>query len=138
MGRLQDGGLRIGIRNLKQGSPFVTIIVNIPQRSQAVNGLSPVRAGLALLPLLLTSPFATAISGVLTATLKIPPVYLIISGAVLQLVGVGLISSLPIGTKSISPKQYGYEVIMGLGFGMVLSTILTMAPLVVSKRDTRK
>ena len=52
------------------GFDFVSIVVNIPQRAQAVNGLSPVRAGIALLPLLLTSPFETAVQGLLTSNLK--------------------------------------------------------------------
>ena len=120
------------------GFPFVSIVVNIPQRAQAVNGLSPVRAGIALLPLLLTSPFATAVQGVLTSSFKVAPFYLMLIGAVLQLVGVGLTSSLPTDGLRISPKQYGYEVIMGLGFGLSLSTVLTLAPLVVKGADLRK
>jgi len=94
-----------------------------------------VNAGLALLPLLLTSPFATAVSGILTSFFKIPPLYLIVLGAALQLIGVGLASSLPMDTLTIAPQQYGYEVIMGLGFGLGLSTLLTLAPLVVEDRD---
>ena len=120
------------------GFPFVSIVVNIPQRAQAVNGLSPVRAGIALLPLLLTSPFATAVQGVLTSNFKVPPFYLMLIGAVLQLVGVGLTSSLPTDRHRIAPQQYGYEAIMGLGFGLGLSTILTLAPLVVKEADLRE
>ena len=59
------------------GFPFVSIIVNIPQRAQAVNRPSPVRAGIALFPLLLTSPFATAVQGLLTSNYKLPLFYLI-------------------------------------------------------------
>ncbi len=120
------------------GFPFVSIVVNIPQRAQAVNGLSPVRAGIALLPLLLSSPFATAVQGVLTSNFKVPPFYLMLIGAVLQLVGVGLTSSLPTDGYEIAPQQYGNEVIMGLGFGLGLSTVLTLAPLVVMEADPRK
>ena len=120
------------------GFPFVSIVVNIPQRAQAVNGLSPVRAGIALLPLLLTSPFATAVQGVLTSNFKVPPFHLMLIGAVLQLVGVGLTSSLPTDRLGIAPQQYGYEVIMGLGFGLSLSTVLTLAPLVVKEVDLRE
>ena len=120
------------------GFPFVSIVVNIPQRAQAVNGLSPVRAGIALLPLLLTSPFATAVQGILTSNYKVPPFYLMLTGAVLQLVGVGLTSSLPTDGYKIAPQQYGYEVIMGIGFGLSLSTVLTLAPLVVMEADLRK
>lgn len=103
------------------GFPFVAIVVNIPQRAQAVYGFSPLRSGLALLPLLLTSPLATAFSGYLTSNLKVPPVYLIVGGAVLQVVGVGLTCSLPVAASKIPAAQYGFEVLMGLGFGAGLS-----------------
>ena len=117
------------------GFPFVAIVVNIPQRAQAVNGYSPVKAGLALLALLLSSPFATAVSGVLTSNFKVPPVYLILIGAVLQVVGVGLTISLPTNGGAFPKQQYGFEVIMGLGFGLVLATVLTLAQLVCNEKD---
>ena len=120
------------------GFPFVSIVVSAPQRAQAVIGLSPVCAGIALLPLLLTSPFATAVQGILTSNFKVSPFYLMLVGAVLQLVGVGLTGSLPTDGYRIAPQQYGYEVIMGLGFGLGLSTVLTLAPLVVQEADLRK
>jgi len=96
------------------------------------------RAGLALLPLLLTSPFAAAASGLLTSNFKIPPFYLILVGSLLQFVGLGLTCSLPTGSFSISPQRYGYEVIMGLGFGLSLSTLLTLAPLLVEESELGK
>ncbi|PGH09842.1 hypothetical protein GX51_00529 [Blastomyces parvus] len=117
------------------GFPFVAIVVNIPQRAQAVSGLSSVKAGLALLPLLLTSPLATAASGILTSNFKIPPFYLILLGSVLQVIGVGLTCALPTRSFDVSPQQYGYEALMGLGFGLSLTTILTLAPLVIKDPD---
>ncbi|TVY16799.1 Efflux pump FUS6 [Lachnellula arida] len=116
------------------GFPFVAIVVNIPQRAQALYGLSPLHSGLALLPLLLTSPLATATSGYLTSTRKVPPLYPILGGAVLQVIGVGLICSLPVDATRIPAAQYGYEVLMGCGFGAGLSTLLTLARLVVEER----
>ncbi|RFU74580.1 mfs-type transporter [Trichoderma arundinaceum] len=116
------------------GFPFVSIVVNIPQRAQAVGGFSPVKAGIALLPLLLTSPLATALSGFLTGTFKVPPFYLIIISSTLQLVGVGLTCSLPVDATSVPAAQYGYEVIMGVGFGMGLTTLLTFARVVVPEK----
>ncbi|TVY27456.1 Efflux pump [Lachnellula hyalina] len=117
------------------GFPFVAIVVNIPQRAQALYGFTPLRAGLALLPLLLTSPLATAVSGFLTSNRKVPPLYLILGGAVLQVIGVGLTCSLPVDATRIPAAQYGYEVLMGIGFGAGLSTLLTLARLVVDERN---
>lgn len=96
------------------------------------------RAGLDLLPLLLASPFAAAVSGLLTSNFKIPPFYLILAGSVSQFVGLGLTCSLPTDSFSISPQRYDYEVIMGLGFGLSLSTLLTLAPLLVKEPELGK
>ncbi|EEU41468.1 uncharacterized protein NECHADRAFT_53897 [Fusarium vanettenii 77-13-4] len=109
------------------GFPFVSMIVNIPQRAQAVYGVSPVQGGLTLLPLLLTSPLATAFSGFMTGNAKVPPFYLVLVASVLQVIGIGLTCSLPTDAKSVPKEQYGYEVLMGIGFGLGLTTLLTFA-----------
>ncbi|KAG5785782.1 hypothetical protein H9Q73_000637 [Fusarium xylarioides] len=113
------------------GFPFVSMVVNIPQRAQAVYGLSPSRAGIILLPMMLTSPAATVLSGYLTGNAKVPPAYLIIIAAVLQVLGVGLTCSLSTDATHMPDAQYGYEVLMGVGFGMGLATVLTFARVVV-------
>ncbi|KAK3905124.1 drug resistance transporter EmrB/QacA subfamily [Staphylotrichum tortipilum] len=117
------------------GFPFVTILFLIPQHAQAVYGLSPSRASLTVLPLLLTSPAATAASGVLTSTFNVPPSYLIIVGSVIQVVGVGLGMAIPLVGEGVSARQYGFEAVMGVGFGLTLSTVLTLGQLVVEKAD---
>ena len=116
----------------------MAVIINLPQRYQAVDGVSPFNAGIRLLPLLLSSPIATASSGYLTSNLKVPPVYLIITGAALQLLGVGLASSIPEAGLETPTAMYGYEVLMGFGFGFGLTTLLILAPLIVEKPDLGK
>ncbi|KAJ4312717.1 hypothetical protein N0V84_009779 [Fusarium piperis] len=111
------------------------MIVNIPQRAQTVYGVSPVQGGLTLLPLLLTSPLATALSGFLTGNAKVPPFYLVLVASVLQVIGIGLTCSLSTDSKSIPKAQYGYEVLMGIGFGLGLTTLLTFARVVVSQQN---
>lgn len=126
------------------GFPFTAIVVNIPQSLQAVYGYSPQKAGIALLPLLLLSPVATALSGYLTSNRNVAPVYVILVGSVFQLIGVGLTCLLPAlptktgGAHHVPASQYGFEAIMGIGFGLTVSTILTLAPLVVDPVDLRK
>ncbi|VZI03292.1 unnamed protein product [Fusarium fujikuroi] len=117
------------------GFPFVSMVVNIPQRAQAVYGMSPSRAGIILLPMMLTSPAATVLSGYLTGNAKVPPAYLIIIAAVLQVLGVGLTCSLSTDATHMPDAQYGYEVLMGVGFGMSLATVLTFARVVVSEAN---
>ena len=120
------------------GFPFMAVVINLPQKFQAVNAASPSAAGFSLLALLLCSPLASALAGLLVTKIGIAPFCIILAGAALQLVGVGLTSSLPTSQGGIAHAQYGYEVIMGFGFGFGLATLLVMVPLVVEKRDMRK
>lgn len=117
------------------GFPFVAILFAIPQHAQVVYSLPPIQAGLSVLPILLTSPAATAASGILTSNFNVPPAHLIIIGSIIQVIGVGLMISIPLTGNHISAQQYGFEVIMGIGFGLTLSTALTLAQLIVSKED---
>ena len=116
----------------------MAVIINLPQKFQAVNAASPSAAGFSLLALLLCSPLASALAGLLVTKFGIAPFYLILAGAALQFVGVGLTSSLPASQDGTVHAQYGYEVIMGFGFGFGLATLLIMVPLVLEKRDMRK
>lgn len=117
------------------GFPFMAVIINLSQKFQAVNASSPSAAGFSLLALLLCFPLASALAGLLVTKLRIASFYIILGGAALQLVGVGLTSSLPSSQDGIPHAQYGYEVIMGFGFGFGPATLLIMIPLVVKKQD---
>lgn len=114
-------------------------IISIPQRFQVVNGTNAIDAGIRMLPLLLCSPFATVFASLLLTKLRLPPLYVLLAGCGLQTLGVGLFSSLdPSHLDNIPSYQYGYQVIMGCGFGLNLSTVLMMVPLVVTQRDMRR
>jgi hypothetical protein len=120
------------------GFPFTSLVVNIPQRFQAVNGTTAQRAGISLLPLLLMTPLASGLSGYLASNqkLRVPPLYLVLLGSCLQLIGVGLDSSISTNvTNGIQKVQYAYEVLVGIGFGLVLSSLLTLVPMVANKSD---
>ncbi|KAI1087573.1 drug resistance transporter EmrB/QacA subfamily [Rostrohypoxylon terebratum] len=114
------------------GPPFMTVLINLPQRFQAVDGETAFEAGIHLLPLLLASPVATAVTGQLAGKFKVPPFYILLFGASMQLLGIGLASSISFTSgKAI----YGYEVIMGFGFGMSLVSLLVFTPMVVKRSD---
>ncbi|OJD28332.1 hypothetical protein ACJ73_00257 [Blastomyces percursus] len=63
------------------------------------------------------------------------PSFLPDTSRVLQVIGVGLTCALPTKSFDVSPQQYGYEALMGLGFGLSLTTILILAPLVIKDPD---
>lgn len=113
-------------------------IITIPQRFQVVNGTTAGDAGLRMLPLLLCSPVATILASVLLSRLKLAPLYVLLAGCGLQTLGVGLFSSLSSSNLDVPSFQYGYQVLMGCGFGLNLSTVLMMVPLVVKQTDMGK
>ncbi|KAI0132948.1 drug resistance transporter EmrB/QacA subfamily [Xylariales sp. AK1849] len=114
------------------GPPFMTVLINLPQRFQAVDGASPFEAGIHLLPLLLSSPVAVAVSGQIVTKLRVPPFYLLLFATSLQILGIGLSSSIHFTSGK---EMYGYEVIMGFGFGMGLVSLLIFTPVVVDRAD---
>ena len=98
----------------------------LPEKFQLVNEASSLTAGLYLLPLLGASAIGSYLGGAISSRRNNTP-YTLIASMLLQLVGCGLLSTLG-NTIEIPPKQYAFEVILGLGLGMSLSTatILTI------------
>ena len=70
--------------------------------------------------------------------LKSPPLYILLFASALQAIGIGLMSTLSTSGKAVQNVEYGYEVVMGLSFGLSLSTLIMMTPLVFEKRDMGK
>lgn len=101
---------------------MVTIIF-LAQRFQLQNGLSPVEAGLRMLPLLLFSATGAGLSGAI-ATRRNVSWYILAVSLGLQLIGLGLMSTLPTAAGDVVPAQYGYQAILGTGFGLSLSSLV--------------
>ncbi|KAB5513119.1 drug resistance transporter EmrB/QacA subfamily [Coniochaeta sp. 2T2.1] len=119
---------------LLTGPPFMTVLINLPQRFQAVSGSTPFQAGIHLLPLLLSSPLATTVAGQLVSRWQVPPFYMLLAGASLQVLGLGLASSVGVGEAG-DKMMYGFEVIMGFSFGMTLIMLIIYVPFVVERAD---
>ncbi|KAF5012107.1 hypothetical protein FDECE_1824 [Fusarium decemcellulare] len=105
------------------GACFYATIILLPQRFQSVNGLSALSAGLNMLAFTLVSPVFSMACGV--ALSKKPPAayILLFTGAALTTVGMGLLSSLP-DSGPISNPVYGYEVILGVGLGLMMPSLI--------------
>ncbi|KAI1325561.1 MFS general substrate transporter [Xylariaceae sp. FL0255] len=116
------------------GAPFFTTNFQLPQRFQIVNGLSPLQASLRVIPFTLASPLGSVIAPIICKAFKVPPVYLVLCAAAIQVVGFALLSTVP-SSKSISPMQYGYEIIAGFGCGINITLLLLMTPFSVQERD---
>ena len=114
------------------------MVVNIPQRFQVVNDLSAFGAGWRLLALMLCSPLGSVIAGYLVSKAKFPALYLFFVAAILQTVGLALMGILHMSETGVPSSQYGYQVILGLGIGLTLSSLLIAAPTVIDQKDTGK
>ncbi|KAI4225156.1 MAG: hypothetical protein LQ349_007112 [Xanthoria aureola] len=120
---------------------FVTAIeeggTEYPWKSAVVvNDLSAFDAGWRLLALMLCSPLGSALSGYLVSKAKVPPFYLFLVAAVLQIIGLALMGTLSVTSSAVPRAQYGYQVILGLGIGLTLSSLLIAAPTVIESKDT--
>ncbi|MCJ1358941.1 MAG: hypothetical protein MMC33_008941 [Icmadophila ericetorum] len=117
------------------GLPFLAVVINLPQKFQFVDGTSPLGAGLRLLALVLSTPVASGIAGFLMQKLKIPPLYNLLCGGILLTIGLALMSTITPTNQSVSAAEYGYEVVVGLGLGFGLSTVIMAVPMLVERSD---
>ncbi|KAL9116073.1 MAG: hypothetical protein Q9227_000442 [Pyrenula ochraceoflavens] len=115
--------------------PYNTVTINLPQRFQIVEGDSPLRAGERLIPFnFLISIGAILVNVIAMAVKKIPPIFLLFTGGILESIGVGLLANLP----HLGPSPgiiYFYEILAGLGMGFIWGLVLTLPPSIVEDRD---
>ncbi|OMP88200.1 putative transporter C3H1.06c [Diplodia seriata] len=125
------------IISLLSGIPYTILVMAIPQHFQTVAGLSPLAAGVRLLPFNLLISSAAVLINVVAGTTGVAPVYLILTGSVVQLVGISLLCTLPTdGNSAIVPAaMYGYQMLAGCGIGCVFGILLQLPPRLVEKRD---
>ncbi|PVH92041.1 MFS multidrug transporter-like protein [Periconia macrospinosa] len=111
---------------------FVTVL-ELPQRFEIVNGSSPLQAGIHLLPFTFASPIGGVIVTII-AKAKVPIVYLLLAGSLLQIVAYTLLATLPVSTH-IRRAEYAYQVLAGMGVGANIGLGTLMTPFAVEKRD---
>jgi hypothetical protein len=114
--------------------PFTVAIIQIPLRFQAVNDLSPLQAGIRLLPYSVLNPIGSIMAPYAAKRFQIPPMYIMLFGAAIQVIGTFLLSVAPDST-SVPAESYVYEGLAGLGTGLNLACLIVMTPFNVEKRD---
>ncbi|KAF7899396.1 hypothetical protein EAE99_012317 [Botrytis elliptica] len=115
------------------GIPYNIIVIDIPQRFQAIDSISPFTSGLRLIPF----NFSISLSSILVniiAKQRVPPIILLFIGSIIQLVGMSLFSTLP-ENGTLPNTIYGWEVLTGFGMGWVMGICLLLPPAVVEGRD---
>ncbi|KAI9691981.1 MAG: hypothetical protein M1820_009633 [Bogoriella megaspora] len=126
--------LGVLLTSILSSVPYNTITITLPQRFQIVEGDSPFRSGVRLIPF----SFFIAIGGILTNVIagkfKLAPIWLIFFGTVLESLGVGLLANLP--TTGNSPGIiYFYEIMAGMGIGFIWGMIIVIPPFLVKSQD---
>ncbi|KAF3061049.1 putative MFS-type transporter C16A3.17c [Daldinia childiae] len=116
------------------GAPLAVVYFLLPQRFQLVNGISSLDAGVRVLPFGISSSAGVVLSGRIASKAKVPGIYLVLIGAILQVIGFALLSTLS-SSETIEPAIYGYMVLPGLGTGFCYSTMIIMIPFVAKKCD---
>jgi len=116
------------------GCVMTTISFQLPQRYQIVNGLSSVDAGVRILPFGAGFPVGMIGGSTLGSKLRVPAIYLVMFGSVLQIMGCALL-----GTQSsadgIDHALYGYQVISGIGCGMTYQMLYLLIPFTAVQSD---
>ena len=120
--------------SLLSGIPYNVIVVDTPQRFQAIDGVSAFGAGVRLIPFNLLVALGSVVVNLVAARTRIPPIFFLFAGSILELTGIALLSSLPDG-KAIPSAVYGYEALAGFDIGMMFGMCLVIPPHVVEARD---
>ncbi|KAF4625107.1 hypothetical protein G7Y89_g13062 [Cudoniella acicularis] len=118
------------------GFPFVVTVISLPQRFQIVNNNTPAKAGLHMLPLIITTALGAIVTGTVTSKFKIAW-HLLVSANALMSIGCGLMSTLPT-EQQIAPLAYVYQTILGLGFGLTMASSMVVARTEVALKDNGK
>lgn len=118
---------------LATGLPTLTLLFALPLRLQIVNGLNALTAGTALLPMLCASAVGSVIAGFVTSRSQV--YYLLLSiGAALTTLGCALLTTLD-GAVVVQHKMYGFEVLVGLGFGLTVACSTGMSIRITNPED---
>ncbi|KAI8956752.1 MFS general substrate transporter [Daldinia sp. FL1419] len=115
------------------GYIYLSFLIILPERFQIVTGESPLYSGIHLLPMLGSTSFGAFVGGTISRNNNNTSWTLMLAH-VLQLIGIGLMSTLKEATTE-TKAQYGFQVILGLGFGLALSSGTIMASVQSMSQD---
>ncbi|HET9059662.1 MAG TPA: MDR family MFS transporter [Acidimicrobiales bacterium] len=120
------------VLSLVTGAVMFGAIIFLPQYLQFVRGVSPTMAGLRLLALLVGILFSSIGSGQLISRRGTYKVYVVV-GTALVAVGMYLMSLISVTTSS--PVLYGMMLVVGLGLGLFMQTLVLATQNSIAIRD---
>jgi hypothetical protein len=119
--------------SMLSGAPYIVAIIDIPQRFQTF-GVDAFGAGARLIPFNLLIALGAVVVNIIAGKSKIPPIYLLTVGVVFQVTGVCLLSSMT-NLTSVPNAIYAYQIITGLGIGIMFGLCLVLPPAVIDTKD---
>jgi hypothetical protein len=125
-------GLFCGI--ILVGAPIIVASFTLPQRFALVNGLSDFEAAVRIIPFGAAFAFVTMMTSKLTSRYRVPGIYLVVLGGVLQVIGFALLGTLG-ASRSVPRAVYGYMVVAGMGCSFSYSTLIVLVAFTAEKRD---
>jgi hypothetical protein len=108
--------------------------VQIPLRFQVVNNETAWHAGVRLVPFGVGMPIGAMVTTVICGKRRLPIIYMLFVGSVLQILGLVFMSRLSLH-RILWKGQYGLQFITGLGCGLQVGAVTLMTPFVIEKRD---
>ncbi|KAI0835531.1 MFS general substrate transporter [Hypoxylon sp. FL0890] len=115
------------------GYVYLSILIVLPERFQIVNGESALNSGVHLLPMLGATSFGAFVAGAISRK-RNNTSWTLMSAHIFQLIGIGLMSMLNDATTE-TKAQYGFQVLLGLGFGLALGAGTIMASVQSQSQD---
>ncbi|GAB7355871.1 hypothetical protein MBLNU459_g6527t1 [Dothideomycetes sp. NU459] len=121
------------ICTITTGFIYFVVIYALPIHFQIVNQRSPLSAGVGLLPMLGSAAVGSMLGGALSG--KTNNIFqVLVAGSSLMVLGTGLLSTLS-NAAHIEAKVYGFQVFIGLGFGLTVASVTILANLESSSKD---
>ncbi|KAJ5920989.1 hypothetical protein N7466_009315 [Penicillium verhagenii] len=115
------------------GIPFVTFVIELPLRFISINGKSAFDSGVGVLPFTLGIGVSSGLAGMFLAKGRVPVIPQVLFASILQILGTGLLYSVPV-TTHIPARIYGYQVLVGMGAGFSLTSLIMTVPAIVDRR----
>ena len=114
------------------GAGLMVAMYYLPIWFQAIKGVSAVRSGIMLLPMILSTTFASISSGFLVSKLGYYTQFFLFS-SVTTSIGAGLLTTLSPTTGQA--KWIGYQVLFGVGFGCGMQQPMNVVQTVLDRSD---
>ncbi|KAJ5195352.1 major facilitator superfamily domain-containing protein [Penicillium cinerascens] len=114
------------------GAGLMVLTYYLPIWFQAIKGVSAIRSGIMLLPLMLMTVLGTVVSGIVISRTGYYTQFFLISSIIMP-IGAGLISTFTPYTGT--GKWVGYQILMGLGTGFGLQQPMNVVQTVLDRSD---